>query len=766
MNGLDNDGMLHRSTRSIGYVFRRHGFRAAITLAAVASPFFSLPLFAQDSAPRASIHGRVVAALPSPGGTVDIPLPNVTVTVSDATSGAARGQAITTLAGTFASPPLPAGFYRACVQAKGFAQACSESVQITTDTTSLRQFLTLVPQGGTLHGRVALHDGSVAMRFAAAQGTSAGAAQVSLMNGDQVIAGPVSVNANGDYVLAPVSAGANLTLSARYEAASSSQALSLSQSDLDNGVPANVVLNSTSPRVASVTMTQDGNAITAAAAGSTVVLNVQVQDDGPGPLHYSWSSNIDGLVAKDAPSVTVTLPATAVATVVFVEITNGSGGVARGSITIPLASASLTRPALEFRRIGIGGSGLNQLSCLVTNTCPPLHEGPFIDPTLLMSGACTDEPTCETEATTYYKTIGALDAAGNPTGTGTFEGWKSVYGFSSDPTHPASGELRATYYNNADLQFGRDMHCQTGGKLLNQWIACYVSNYGDGVKTFGSDPQTAIGRAESNTGRIASVAMTYSFTLPVRGIPAQPYRVQFYIFSNNNKKNPNDINDGDLLNAAILDSEGNKALPGLCMDCHGGSYDKAAHKAQNSVFLAFDSPTYIFSTTNPSISETAQQETIRQLNQMVEPAAYARPTIAQLIDGWYAWCGGVGTANCHIDDTNHPFYPNATCPPNADPSNTSCGWPATVGGINAQSFYQSVPRLFCRTCHVAQANFFNMQSYADWTSDPLIRSYVLASQKTPAGKNYMPFAEVPYDAFWANAKLAQALAAFLAANGQ
>jgi hypothetical protein len=767
MNRIDNDGMLHRGPRSTGAAYRRHGFRPSIMLATVALSLVSQPLPAQNLTPVGSIHGMVVAQVPDPHGPVDISLPNVTVTVSDAATGTVRGQAVTTLTGAFASGLLPAGIYRVCSEVKGFAQACSESTQIATDSVALRQFLTLRPQAGVLHGHVALQDGSAAMRIAAAQGTSAGAAQVSLLNGDQVVAGPVSVNASSDYVLAPVTAGSNLNLSVRYEAVTSSQPLALSQSDLDSGIPANVVLNSASPRVVSVVMTQNGNPIARAAPGSTVVLNVQTQDTGPGPLHYSWSSNVAGLVTANAPSVTLTLPATQVTTVVFVEVTNGNGGVARGSITIPLTTASSAPAARDLMFTNNIGPGVGRVSCIVTNSCIPPHQGLFIDPTLLMSGACTSETTCETEAGLYYKAIGALDASANPTQTGTFEGWKSAYGFSADPTHPASGELRAIYYNNADLQFGRDMHCRSDSTRFLEWVACYVSNYGDGVSTFGSDPQTAIGRAESNTGRIATVAMYYSFyKLTRRGLPPQTDRVQFYIFSNQNKKNPSDINDGDLANFAPLDSEGNKALPGLCLTCHGGSYDGTAHLAQNSSFLAFDAPTYIFSTTNPSISETAQREAVRQLNQMVEPAAYARPTISQLIDGWYAWCGGVSKPSCYIDDTNHPFYPNTACTATADPSNTSCGWPATLGGINAQSFYQSVPRLYCRTCHVAQANFFNMDSFVDWaTYAPTIKSLVLASQNTPPAANYMPFAQVPYNAFWLNTHAASALAAFLAASG-
>jgi hypothetical protein len=151
---------------------------------------------------------------------------------------------------------------------------------------------------------------------------------------------------------------------------------------------------------------------------------------------------------------------------------------------------------------------------------------------------------------------------------------------------------------------------------------------------------------------------------------------------------------------------------------------------------------------------------IRQLNTMVESATYARPTISQLIDGWYQWCGGVGKTGCYVDDVGHPFYPTQPCPPpGQDQSGVSCGWPPTWGGANAQSFYQHVPRFDCRTCHVAQANFLNIDSFEDWKAQAsLIQGYVLTL-------NFMPLAERPYNAFWLDFQAQSAMVAILNATG-
>jgi hypothetical protein len=237
--------------------------------------------------------------------------------------------------------------------------------------------------------------------------------------------------------------------------------------------------------------------------------------------------------------------------------------------------------------------------------------------------------------------------------------------------------------------------------------------------------------------------------------------VQFYVFGPSLN---NDANDGALLNAAVLDSQGPKAVPGLCLVCHGGQYDPAAHKAKDASFLPFDAPSFVFSTSQTVLLESSERELIRQLNGMVREAAYARPTISQLVDGWYQWCGGVNASNCYIDDVGHPFYPNQQACPSGDQSSVSCGWPPTWGGALGQSFYQHVPRFYCRTCHIAQANFLNIHSFTDWRNQAnLIQQYVLAS--TGGQHNFMPLGEVPYDAFWLDFQAQSALAAFLNATG-
>jgi hypothetical protein len=107
-------------------------------------------------------------------------------------------------------------------------------------------------------------------------------------------------------------------------------------------------MNSAAPRV-SVTMWQHGKRISAAAPGSKVVLAVKVHHTHPGHLHYRWTSDAPGLMAADAPSVTMTMPAMPISVEVFLEITNDKGGFLKLYITVPVKTAAPQQPSPFLR---------------------------------------------------------------------------------------------------------------------------------------------------------------------------------------------------------------------------------------------------------------------------------------------------------------------------------------------------------------------------------------------------------------------------------
>jgi len=275
--------------------------------------------------------------------------------------------------------------------------------------------------------------------------------------------------------------------------------------------------------------------------------------------------------------------------------------------------------------------------------------------------------------------------------------------------------VEAIYYNNADLQFGRDMHCKQTGTS----VACYVSNYSS-TDLPGAPDQDSIHLAEANPRTpIASVAMEYN---PALGINA----VRFYVYHA----------DGSLFANPALDSEGGKYTPWLCMACHGGAYNSTTHNVEGAVFLPFDVPT-VKQDLNPAspFSEVNQREAFGALNGLVlatipsPNTAQANDPVRNLINGWYGWCGGPGAPGCTPDDAGHAYVPPPPAP----------GWPGQA------ALYQTIPRFYCRTCHVAQGS--TSSTYPDWTqfsdfnSPGFLKSVVCTSRS-------MPHAEVPFKAFW------------------
>jgi hypothetical protein len=347
----------------------------------------------------------------------------------------------------------------------------------------------------------------------------------------------------------------------------------------------------------------------------------------------------------------------------------------------------------------------------------PTHDAPWLN---VPSAPCDITTAgCDSETTEYYKAVGALDASGIATASrGTFNTWKTTNHLSTDPTTPAAGEVEAIFYNNGDLQFGRDMHCKQNG--LD--VACYVSNYSSTGLPAGPD-QDAIHLAEANPRHpLASVAMEYNHSLGANAVRFYVYRADL----------PG--NDGTLFKNPALDSEGGKYAPWLCMACHGGAY--VGHNVENAAFLPFDVPTFKQDLILASpFSEPNQREAFGALNALV---AATNPNntnpnnpIGHLITQWYQWCGGPGAGGCTIDDVGHPYVPPPPAP----------GW----SGPGQTDLYKTIPRVYCRTCHMAQGS--SSSTYPDWTqyddfNDPGFLKFVACTARS------MPHAEVPFKAFW------------------
>lgn len=273
----------------------------------------------------------------------------------------------------------------------------------------------------------------------------------------------------------------------------------------------------------------------------------------------------------------------------------------------------------------------------------------------------------------YYAAIGAPR---------TFAQWKLQHGFDGRP------DVNARYYNDFDLGLARDMHCQKIGTDL----ACYVTNYGIAP---GGPAQPAINNAINRRNPLATVAMVH-----VDWIDGQANDVRFYVYDGN----------GNLIPQVALDSEGPKAVPQLCLPCHGGFYDAAANAVHGASFLPFDVFSYIFSDVRSDFSLSAQQESFRQLNAMVRDTHPNQPII-DLIDGTYP--GGV-------------YNPGST----AQNTYVPPGWAGNP------ALYNTVIKPACRGCHAAQG------------FDLTHASHLFAAESSVCVTHQMPHAEKPFKNFW------------------
>jgi hypothetical protein len=631
---------------------------------------------------------------------------------------------------------------------------------------SLPEPISLKPIGTAIRGCVTLKDGTPAVRTAVSPYQTADAAEVSAVNGaGQVLAGPVPVNAAGCYVLPGVPDIPDLNVGVRYEHATARQA-----------VPAgalasivNVVLPNAPPTITAFTATFAGTAVYQVPPGSTVTAKVEAMSPENYPLHYKWADGTGASLLGDQASEQWHLPKTNSLNFLFVEVSDLHGGVARASLPILTGTAAAagqnqgrTTPAGAPQRF----NAITPPHKLAT----PAFQHPgntFIDPTLFMP--CSDTASCAAVANTYYQSLGVVDATGKPTGSYVnFKTWKAAWGFSDDPTIQGPvNETRAVFYNNGDLQFGRDMHCLAKVGLIDPATepittvnVCYVTNFSDPSGAPGGNPQTAVFDAGNNFFPIATVAMvgiTQGYRVPIgndRYWINVPY-VYFLVFV------PNFLGDFVPNPTATLDSEGSKAVPGVCIACHGGTYSSSSNDVAGAKFLPFDTSSYIYDQGNSAFSAAFQSDAFRVLNIIVRntdtdgewpgPISSSVPsqTIRDLIAGWYSWCGGVDTPGCSIDDVNYPFIPDGNCASADAPA--TCGW--TNNGLFALA-YQQISRVVCRTCHIAHSDVFNGQNFLQFQARaPLVCSVI--------NSHFMPFAEVPYNRFWASSIDQSALAALL-----
>ncbi len=403
---------------------------------------------------------------------------------------------------------------------------------------------------------------------------------------------------------------------------------------------------------------------------------------------------------------------------------------------------------------GGGGGGAGDIfTSAGAGPTPPAVAGPasfllFPNPQVQADGIA--QTVTAAYAGAYYQAI-------DPTGArDTLEHWKTANGL--DGLTPV------------DVTFG-DVHDLGYGRHLKVWfidqdhIYAVVENY---------QVSAANGYGYSSFNLDAAVVRDTRWLLGINAIEYSPGPAggasfaKFYTFTPTTHARK-------LL--ADLDGNGDKAMPGICISCHGGRGD-ALMPAEGANPAKFNLVQYAPSGTRgdtqarmqplrvdtfgysslAGFSRAEQEAQLKQINTWLictypragaaagtsdacrKPAAAGewQGTTADFLQAAY---GGPDLPNAVYNDTYLPT-----------------GWASAGQG----SLYQNVVAPYCRTCHIARGT--GAQSDLDFDSYAKFQGYADRIYSLVLNHGNMPLAELVFNRFWTSSNGPESLAQFLEAQ--
>lgn len=350
-------------------------------------------------------------------------------------------------------------------------------------------------------------------------------------------------------------------------------------------------------------------------------------------------------------------------------------------------------------------------------------------------------------AQAYYDAIDPTDARA------TLNGFKATNGFGT----PVAGvsEVNVIFRDAKDLGYGRKMTARFTnstypGWPATHWVAVFVENYQ--VVPFAGLNYSTLNLEAAITGNtnyhVGTNAIEYTTAPDGRKF------AKFYTYS---------PTDGARLDTVNLDGRGQKAMPSVCINCHGGRADPlltfnapipgGTTRFPNNGYVKarmqpIDVGTVEFWSTAP-YRRIDQEEALRQLNYalfcthsvatgVVVPAAgvdACRPApiqghdyqgvAADLMKEWYLANGGINTPNAAHVDTYVPT-----------------GW------VGQESLYNNVVKPYCRVCHQLRGTENSPQDDIDFTSYAKFSSYADRIKHHVFDRGNMPLGLLIYNAFW------------------
>lgn len=419
-----------------------------------------------------------------------------------------------------------------------------------------------------------------------------------------------------------------------------------------------------------------------------------------------------------------------------------------------------------------GGGRADPPADVSPNPAPPVAaSGKLLDFLLFPNPLKQVDGTAQTNTTAYaeayYK---AIDPGGKAK---TFEAWKQLNGFGQLGT---GTEETAVFGDFRDLGYGRRMTARKSNDGTT--IAFFVENY---------LVDTAGGGYASGPTLDAAVVQDQRWKANINAIEFSPGRnaagaivgtvkfAKFYSFDpvTHERRLEQDI-----------DGRGPKALPGLCISCHGGRADaleppdpvtgvamfpllnnsESSQRGDTRGKLhVFEVDSLTFSN-KPGVSRSEQQAKLKVMNGFVlcsypmaaPPAGSCRPSAVST-----EWQGAA--AELIIKAYGGDALPQAEYSTPAVPA----GW---MMRPQDELLYRNVVVPACRSCHIVRGtgNSGDRQSEIDLTTFAKFDNYADRTKIHVFDRGNMPLAKIVFDKFWTptpGGSMADKLAAYLDTKG-
>jgi hypothetical protein len=412
-----------------------------------------------------------------------------------------------------------------------------------------------------------------------------------------------------------------------------------------------------------------------------------------------------------------------------------------------------------WKRVGLALLlGLVVTGCTQSNSADPqaasvgatdtdrfwIFPNPGRDPA---SGVFTTNSASYAQA--YYDAIDPADLRA------TLNGFKTTNGFGT--TVPGVSEVNVIFRDVKDLGYGRKMTVRFTDSTYpgwpgTHWVAVFVENYQvvpfAGVNYSSLNLEAAI-NANANY-HVGTNAIEYT-TAP-NGLKF----AKFYTYA---------PDTGVRLETVNLDGRGQKAMPSVCINCHGGradpllTFNAAVPGGGTTTFpnggyvkarmQPIDVGSLEFWSTAP-YRRIDQEEALRQINHAllcthslatgavpagVDTCRSAPPqghdyqgAAAEMLKGWYLANGGINTPNAAFVDTYVP-----------------AGWAAQT------SLYNNVVKPYCRVCHQLRGTENVPQDDIDFTTYAKFSSYADRIKHHVYDRGNMPLGLLIYNEFWESA---------------